>query len=52
MLEARIYALRKKLEGLLADGNGFENVYELSVKLDKLIVRYYREKGGNLNRLT
>lgn len=45
MLEARIELLKRKLNRLLEEGAGFERVYGLSVRLDKLITRYYIERG-------
>lgn len=52
MLKAQINVLRSKLEQMLASGSSFENIYDLSVRLDKLIVRYYKEKDGDPDRLT
>lgn len=52
MLEARINALKRKLDRMVGAGCSFEDVYSLSVKLDRLITRYYVEKKGRMDRLT
>lgn len=52
MLEERINVLKRKLDRKVGAGCSFEDVYELSTKLDKLIARYYVEKKGNAGRLT
>lgn len=52
MLNARINVLRRKLEQMLASESSFENIYDMSVRLDKLVVRYYKEKDGDPDRLT
>lgn len=52
MLEARINILKRKLDRMVGAGCSFEDVYDLSIKLDKLIVRYYMEKKGSTDRLT
>lgn len=41
MVEVEIELLKNKLNHLIGEGAGFEEVYELSVRLDKLIVQYY-----------
>ena len=40
-IESEIEKLKMKLYGLLDSNGDFAEVYELSVKLDKLIVKYY-----------
>ena len=49
VLEERIEALKDRLNALVDTGLDSERVYSLSVEIDNLIVKYYREKDtGNL----
>ncbi|NLY42445.1 MAG: aspartyl-phosphate phosphatase Spo0E family protein [Clostridiaceae bacterium] len=41
MLNDRINALRNKLDSLLSKDVDYEEVYAISIELDKLIVEYY-----------
>lgn len=44
MVEADIERLREELAKLIEANAGYEQIYDLSVELDKLIVQYYNEK--------
>ncbi|MCX8130121.1 MAG: aspartyl-phosphate phosphatase Spo0E family protein [Clostridia bacterium] len=44
MVEVQIEALQNELNHLIDRGYNFTEVYELSVKLDKLILQYYNER--------
>ena len=52
MLKAEIDALRKELDGLIDRGADYGSIYEASVRLDMLILRYYARKGvkGRLHK--
>ena len=43
MIEKEIIDLREKLNKSIAEGENYEKIYELSVKLDKLISKYYKK---------
>lgn len=45
MIEARIEAMKRRLNHLLEKGADFDSVYELSKRLDRLIVLYYVKNG-------
>jgi len=44
MLEIEIAALRERLNRLIAKGVSLDRLYGLSVRLDGLILEYYRKK--------
>ncbi|MGI6778154.1 MAG: aspartyl-phosphate phosphatase Spo0E family protein [Acetivibrionales bacterium] len=48
MLEYRIEKLKKELNNMVNEGLGSERVYKLSVKLDRLIVKYYKENNNRI----
>ena len=45
MLKAEIDALRKELDVLIDRGADYGSIYETSVKLDILILKFYAKKG-------
>ncbi|WP_082394758.1 aspartyl-phosphate phosphatase Spo0E family protein [Caloranaerobacter sp. TR13] len=47
-LKDQIAHLRDKLNKSINEEQNYEIVYELSVKLDKLIALFYLSKGNNL----
>lgn len=47
MLEDGIKNLREKLNKSIQDNEKYEKIYELSIELDELIVKYYKEKLKN-----
>lgn len=44
VLEAEIEVLKEELNKLIENGTDELGVYDLSVRLDQLIVEYYRQK--------
>ena len=44
MLNKQILKLREELNNSIINGEDYEVVYKLSVKLDELITKYYKEK--------
>ncbi|MDO5557481.1 MAG: aspartyl-phosphate phosphatase Spo0E family protein [Clostridia bacterium] len=46
MIEDRIRELREKLNKSMSDDNNFEKIYEMSLELDNLILKYYRDNGN------
>ncbi|MBO5397649.1 MAG: aspartyl-phosphate phosphatase Spo0E family protein [Clostridia bacterium] len=44
MLEKQIEELREKLNRSIEEGEDFDIIYKISTELDKLIVKYYRQK--------
>ena len=44
MLNKEILELRQKLDKSVTNKKNFNKTYELSVELDKLIAKYYKEK--------
>jgi hypothetical protein len=44
-----IEELKMKLDSLIDEGADFAEIYDISVKLDKLIVAYYRSNSGKIN---
>ena len=53
MLNKKILKLREELNNSIINGEDYEVVYKLSVKLDELITNYYKEtiKQQNLSFL-
>lgn len=49
MIDATIITLKEELGQLINEGADNEKIYELSVRLDKLIVQYYIEHMANEN---
>jgi hypothetical protein len=43
MVKSEIESMKKELNRLIDSEAGFNKVYEISVRLDRLIVRYYTE---------
>ena len=39
----KINDLKKKVENMLENSENYEEIYEINVKLDRLIDEYYRE---------
>lgn len=39
----KINDLKKKVENMLENSESYEEIYEINVKLDRLIDEYYRE---------
>ena len=44
MINDEICVLRDKLNKSIEDGEDYEVIYKLSVELDELIAKYYKEK--------
>lgn len=44
MINKEILNLREKLNNSIINGEKYEVIYELSIKLDELITKYYKEK--------
>ena len=42
MIDEKICKLREKLNKSIQDGEDYEKIYTISVKLDELIAQYYR----------
>ena len=49
MLEEQIEYLKSELNHLIGKGYNFSEVYEISLKLDKLILQYYNERKTKSN---
>lgn len=45
MLEEKINALKEELDELIIANAPYNEIYEISRKLDEYIAQYYREKG-------
>ncbi len=43
MIDEKICKLREKLNKSIQDGEDYDKIYTISVKLDELIAQYYRE---------
>ena len=43
MINEKICELRDELNKSISDGQDYEVIYDLSVKLDKLIAEYYKD---------
>jgi hypothetical protein len=48
MLELEIKNLRKKLDTMIEKKADYSQIYEISVQLDRLIVKYYIKNYGIL----
>lgn len=44
MLNKQILKLREELNNSIINGENYETIYKLSVELDELITKYYKEK--------
>ena len=44
MLNEEIRKLRKELDDSISDGKDYSIIYELSVKLDRLIADFYKKR--------
>ena len=44
MLNDEICRLRDKLNNIISDGKDYSIIYAISVELDELIAKFYREK--------
>ncbi len=44
MLDEEILELRRKLDDGIANDKKYNNIYKLSVELDELITKYYKNK--------
>ena len=44
MINKEILNLREKLNNSIINGEEYEVVYKLSIELDELITKYYKEK--------
>lgn len=44
MINKEILNLREELNNSIINGEKYEVIYELSIKLDELITKYYKEK--------
>ena len=45
MLNDEILELRRKLNESVANGDEYNKIYKLSIELDELIAKYYKEKS-------
>ena len=43
MIDEKICKLREKLNKSIQDGEDYDKIYTISVKLDELIAQYYRD---------
>ena len=50
MLDQEILELRRKLNESVTKEKDYEKTYKLSVELDELIAKYYRNKLKNINK--
>ena len=48
MIETKIQVLQDELNNMIDKGVSFEDIYELSVKLDELILQYYHNRLGTV----
>lgn len=48
MLDEEICKLRKQLNESIVNGEDYSITYKLSIELDELIAKYYKEKKQNL----
>lgn len=44
MINKQILKLREELNNSIINGEEYEKIYKLSVELDELITKYYKEK--------
>lgn len=44
MIDEKICKLREKLNKSIQDGEDYDIIYDISVKLDELIAEYYRNR--------
>lgn len=44
MINKQILKLREELNNSIINGEDYEVIYKLSIKLDELIAKYYKEK--------
>ena len=47
MLKEEIYKLREKLNKSIENGEKYQIIYNISIELDELIVKYYNEMQKN-----
>ncbi|MBR3133796.1 MAG: aspartyl-phosphate phosphatase Spo0E family protein [Clostridia bacterium] len=47
MINEKICKLRDELNKSISEGQNYEVIYELSVKLDEVIAEYYKEIAQN-----
>ncbi len=45
MVDRAIFDLKQKMDTMIENGIDLKDLYRLSVKLDKLIVKHYRKRG-------
>ncbi|ADU74298.1 MAG TPA: Spo0E family sporulation regulatory protein-aspartic acid phosphatase [Hungateiclostridium thermocellum] len=48
-MQLKIQDLQSQLNDMIDNGDDYSKIYELSVKLDMLIVQYYNELLGRKN---
>lgn len=51
MLNDEICKLREKLNKSIEQGSDYDTTYQLSVQLDELIAKYYKELRNNKKKL-
>lgn len=44
MLNKQILKLREELNNSIINGENYETIYKISIELDELIMKYYKEK--------
>lgn len=45
MVDRAIFDLKQKMDAMIENGTDLKDLYRLSVKLDKLIVKHYKKRG-------
>ena len=51
MLNDKICKLREKLNESIINGEDYSIIYQLSIELDELIARYYRDSNNGKKKL-
>ena len=51
MIDEEILELRRKLDESIIKEKNYENIYKLSVELDKLITKYYNKNITKIKKL-
>ena len=51
MVDEKILKLRRELNDSIKEGKDYDKIYELSIKLDKVITEYYNAKLKQMVRV-